>query len=135
MNKLLVERFAYTPWGTFGVLYMPEYMCYTVERPWLGNRVRVSCIPEGEYELKECMYFRGGYETYEILDVPDRTLIKIHIANTEDDVMGCIGVGTELGWVKGKWGITNSRQAFAEFKARAKDFKPEKIVVSQYLPQ
>ena len=61
MKKVLLERFAYSPMGTFGVLTVDDFECYTVERPWLDNKPRESCIPEGVYRLELGMYNRGGY--------------------------------------------------------------------------
>jgi hypothetical protein len=55
-ERIVLERFAYTPIGSFGRLMFPEFQCYTVERPWLDNKIRESCIPEGEYALKLGMY-------------------------------------------------------------------------------
>ena len=60
-------------------------------------------------------YNRGGYPAYELLDVPGRSLIKIHRANTMNDLLGCIGPGKDLGYIAGKWAVTHSRDAFGEF--------------------
>ena len=114
MNVTL-ERFAYAPVGTFGLLTLPEFRCFTVERPWLGNEVRVSCIPEGEYEMRLGRFNRGGYPAYELLDVPGRTLIKIHRGNTMNDLLGCIAPGRELGFVDNLWAVTNSTKAYGDF--------------------
>ena len=114
-DTVQLERFAYTPVGTFGRLYVPEFQCFTVERPWLNNAPKESCIPEGEYEIRLGQYNRGGYPAYEVVGVPDRTLIKIHIGNTMDDLLGCIALGKALGWVERKWAVTSSKKAFAEF--------------------
>lgn len=115
MKQVLLERFAYTPYGTFGRLIVDHFQCYTVERPWANNKVRKSCIPEGKYKLKLGMYNRGGYRAYELLDVPDRSLIKIHVGNTIDDVVGCIATGRELGFLRHKWGVIHSQFAFDAF--------------------
>lgn len=115
MKTITLERFAYTPMGTFGKLTMPEFSCYTVEKPWRDNKPFVSCIPEGEYDLKLGMYNRGGYPAYEVMNVPNRILIKIHVANTMDDVLGCIGPGLALGYVENKWAVTSSKAALKTF--------------------
>jgi hypothetical protein len=123
-DQIKLERFAYTPMGTFGRLMFPEFQCFTVERPWLDNKVRESCIPEGEYPIVLGRYNKGGYDAYEVMEVPGRTLIKIHIGNTIDDVIGCIAPGRALGTVYGKWGVTGSRPAFQKFMG-AMDGEPE----------
>lgn len=112
---ILLERFAYSPMGTFGRIIMEGFECYTVERPWAGNRPRESCIPEGTYRLAPCVFERGGYASFEILDVPDRSLIKIHVGNTKDDVLGCVALGRSLGLVGGMWAVTHSRAAFSDW--------------------
>jgi hypothetical protein len=114
-DVVLLERFAYSPFGVFGRIMLPEYECYTVERPWLANRPRVSCIPEGRYRLRLGTFNRGGYPAYELLEVPGRSLIKIHVGNTVDDVIGCIAIGKSLGYVDRKWAVTGSRKAYREF--------------------
>lgn len=83
--------------------------------------VRESCIPTGRYPLVLGVYNRGGYPAYELLDVPGRSLIKVHKGNTMDDVLGCIAPGTELGFMEtrkgtgAKWAVTASGQAFKAF--------------------
>jgi hypothetical protein len=116
-----VTRFAYTSMGVFGRLALPMtaeiegFECYTVERPWLDNRPRESCIPKGTYAMQLGTYHRGGYPAWELLRVPGRQLIKIHRANTMDDLLGCIGLGKDLGHVAGKWGVVRSREAYDEW--------------------
>lgn len=110
-----LERFAYTPFGTFGRLTLPEFRCFTVERPWLDNKPRISCIPVGEYPLVLGRFHRGGYDAYELLHVPDRSLIKIHVGNTMEDVVGCIAPGKHLGFIAGLWAVTDSREVYHDF--------------------
>lgn len=86
---------------------------FTVERPWLGNQVNVSCIPGGRYRLERSYYNRGDYACYEVMDVLGRTEIKFHIGNTIDDVQGCIAPGTSLGSISGKWAVNQSKKAFS----------------------
>jgi len=118
---LILERFAYTPMGTFGRLRMHEHEWYTVEKQWACNRPYESCIPEGDYELRRAHYYRGDYDTYEVWDVPGRTSILIHKANRARELLGCIALGTELGVIHdggpGEWAVMKSGEAFAEFMA------------------
>lgn len=126
---LNLERFAYTPMGTFGVLTMPEFRCYTVERPWEGNTPYVSCIPVGEYDLRESRFHRGGYDTYQLVDVPGRSLIKIHRANLSSDVQGCIGLGLSLGALDGEWAVFSSRKAHDQFMTICEAETPKRIQI------
>lgn len=115
LPMVVIER-AYTPLGTFGTLTLPSgVVLYTVERPWLDNRPRVSCIPEGEYECRPRQFFRGGYPASEILDVQGRSHILFHVANRPRDVEGCIGVGSRLGAVAGDWAVLDSKTGFRQF--------------------
>jgi hypothetical protein len=102
--------------GTFGKLHVPgEFECYTIERPWAQNRANVSCIPSGTYDLVLGRYNRGGYEAYEVVDVPGRELVKIHKANLATEVLGCIAPGFELGCLDGRWAVLRSLDAFDAF--------------------
>lgn len=113
-------RWADSPHGVFGTLTIPEFQCYTVERPWLNNQPRVSCIPAGLYKMRLGLY-HNKYSSYEIIDVPDRTLIKIHVANLYLDLLGCIGLGRDLGYfqtgeaTRKYWGVGPSTQTYEKF--------------------
>lgn len=115
MKEVLLERFAHTPIGVFGTLSVDGFECYTVERPWLDNKPRESCIPEGVYRLELGMYNRGGYPAYEIMNVPDRSLIKIHRGNNMSDVIGCVALGTGLWYYENLWSVSNSSGAMNGF--------------------
>ena len=44
----------YFPNGTNGeLLHLSNRVCFTIELPWKNNEPRVSCIPEGRYQLTE----------------------------------------------------------------------------------
>jgi len=114
----VLERFAYTPMGTFGVLRRGEHTWYTVERPWLANKSNISCIPEGCYSLRKYDSPTPGRGTvWQFNKVPHRTYIQIHKGNTMRDVVGCIAVGKELGIVNNEWAVQNSKVAFDELMA------------------
>lgn len=112
--EILLQRFAHSPMGVFGTLWLPENILYTVERPWLDNIPRWSCIPEGEYICKPRPYYRGGYNAIHVTNVPDRSYILMHKANVMHNVEGCIGVGTELGFINDMWAVKNSGNAFSQ---------------------
>ena len=118
MTRLFLVRYAYVPdQGTFGKLVIPtkHFACLTVEQDWEDNKPSVSCIPEGIYPMVLGMYHRGGYPAYELLEVPGRSLIKIHRANTMDDLLGCIGLGKKWGFINGKWGVASSKPTYQAF--------------------
>ena len=107
-----LERFAYTPFGTLGRLTYGDRTLFTVERPWLGNKAFESCIPEGVYTCRR--YSSARYpDTFQVLDVPERTYILFHAGNTAKDVQGCIALGLRLSGQN--CAVSKSRLAVAQF--------------------
>jgi hypothetical protein len=51
------------------------------------------CIPAGRYRAILSKSPHLGYICPELLDVPGRSEIRIHIANWPRDLLGCTGVG------------------------------------------
>ena len=81
----------YFPNGTNGVLYNDgTRICFTIELPWLNNKHRISCIPEGNYALEKKCSDHFGWHLI-LKDVPERSLILIHPANDAlKELKGCI---------------------------------------------
>tara|TARA_R110002167_G_scaffold138106_1_gene325229 strand:+ start:64 stop:492 length:429 start_codon:yes stop_codon:yes gene_type:complete len=129
-----LERFAYTPHGTFGILAYRDFECYTVERPWFDNEPNVSCIPEGTYTLELSRYNKGGYASYEIMNVFGRTDIMIHIGNSIVDVIGCVATGELLSFIEGRWAVGRSKNAYTEWMLAMEGVKSTGLIVSQYKP-
>ena len=90
----------------------------TIELPWKNNANDVSCIPEGTYK---CARYRrkNGQICWQLLKVPKRTAILVHVANTVNDLLGCIGIGLKkaifAGVVGNLIGVAVSRLAFNKF--------------------
>ena len=107
----------------------PLYKCYTIELPWKDNKSRVSCIPAGIYGVVTCKRSPHiQYEHYDILDVPNRDGIKIHIANYVRSLLGCVAVGKyQVDLDKdGIMDVAQSKQALTELMKVAGDsFKLE----------
>jgi hypothetical protein len=120
---ITLERFAYTPQGTFGRLSLDGFSCYTVEKPWNNNIAGLSCIPEGNYTLQkynspkfgEVFAVIGGTVSLFSDNEHARSTILIHPANVASDVEGCIGLGDSLGYAKGQWAVLNSSVTIKEF--------------------
>lgn len=127
MTDLLLTRFNYGPkevfhpcGGTFGTIELPSGLTlFTVERPWLGNKPFVSCVPTGQYGLKRRrspkvkMITDGRWETgFEITNVHGRSLVMLHPANWPDELNGCVGVGMAYGILNGRLGVERSQDAF-----------------------
>lgn len=115
--------------GVFGIMRIPSAstVLYTCEDDWKDNEKGKSCIPNGVYQLKRTVYHKHSIETFEVMNVPGRSRILVHPGNTEEDVEGCILVGTRRGTIrvardedtgekdKVKRAVVNSRAAFAQF--------------------
>jgi hypothetical protein len=81
----------YYPEGTNGmILYQGRLMTYTIELPWKNNLARVSCIPEGRYELVKRWSLKFDRHLL-LMNVPQRNSILIHPANDAmHELKGCI---------------------------------------------
>lgn len=106
--------------GTWGRFIVPFHdILFSIERPWRDNAPQVSCIPDGQYVLRRTLYHKGGYEVFEVCDVPGRSRILIHPANVDTDVEGCIGLGTRRGWLNvhgvDQRAVVQSQVAFHKF--------------------
>lgn len=91
------------------------FECHTVERPWANNAPNISCIPEGDYMLVPRWFYRRGYMTWEVTNVPHRSLILFHKGNLAIHVEGCIALGTRRGALGHQWAVLHSGRAFKEF--------------------
>ncbi|WP_028666579.1 DUF5675 family protein [Runella zeae] len=89
--NLILNRLQASELGTNGEITVEgKHVCYTIERPWLDNQRRISCIPTGRYQLKPRFSQKFKYHLI-LLDVPGRDLILIHPANDAiKELNGCI---------------------------------------------
>jgi hypothetical protein len=127
MKHVRLERLLFGPAGTFGKMAIDDtgFSCWTVERPGFPfvseNEAGLACIPAGEYAIKLGVFHRNtptpvdDYPAYEVLNVPGRSLIKIHKANFPTDVKGCIGLGMNLGELNGHPAVLSSSGAYDAF--------------------
>jgi len=147
-NNLILERFAWCPEGTYGVLKFPDGTeFFTCERPWRGNEAFVSCIPVGVYYLEQryspvVQRTSGGEfaEGWEVTDVVDREYIMLHPGNWPEDVEGCIAVGKRFAITqnrKGKWSnsVLDSREAFREIMAKMAEYNTWTLDIRTYFPE
>lgn len=77
--------------GTNGELWCGEqFVCHTIELPWLENKRSISCIPEGTYKLGKRFVEKFQWHLI-LLNVPYRKWILIHPANNaKAQLRGCI---------------------------------------------
>jgi len=95
MEILLVRN--YFEEGTNGALFIKNnFLGFTIELPWIGNKKNESCIPEGSYILKA--RFSKKFNHHLVLEnVTNRSLILIHPANyAKVELRGCIAPVTHL---------------------------------------
>ncbi len=93
--------------STPGKFFLPDgsFLVHSLERPWLNNQRKVSCIPPGRYQLKKRYSQKFGWHLW-LQDVPGRSLILIHTANYVRQLQGCIAPGLRKGEpLKGDSGI------------------------------
>jgi len=97
---------------TIGKLgYDNELICCTIERPWLDNKVNVSCIPAGQYKIRLVNSPKFG-RTFKVCDVKGRTHILFHKANKASELHGCIAPVTSYGILSGEWAGFSSKRAY-----------------------
>ena len=112
-----ITRFDPGPYeGTPGSLVLKDGRSYrTLELPWKDNENNVSCIPEGTYKLRvrpASESHKFNYDHIEVLGVPGRDKILIHIGNYLRNTDGCVLVGLWSSWQNNKWIVNSSRIAF-----------------------
>lgn len=87
------------PAGCFGVLLHHGYpFAVTLERTYeLPGGDQMVKIPPGVWSLQSRYFHRGGYDSYEVVNVPGHSLLLLHKGNAEDDSEGCILIGRRFG--------------------------------------
>lgn len=120
---MLELKRAYLDNCTIGKMYFKgEFVCYTVERPWLNNEKGVSCIPAGVYSLEpytsskyfDCFFLGNKNLGVGLLETFQRTYILIHPANYASELEGCIAPGLDLH--PSTWGVSQSRVAMDKLR-------------------
>ena len=78
--NLLIIRDTFTEVSTIGNLYLDgEWLCDTLELPYLDNQRNISCIPAGQYKVRLRLPRESATRDYIHLlvkDVPDRDYIN-----------------------------------------------------------
>ena len=118
MKKITLQRVAGNDVCTTGVMvYNYRPFCVTLEKPWMGNKPDISCIPAGTYMVEKAMSPARGYEVWWVREVPDRDSIQIHRGNVAGDTAGCILVGEKFEPIGTAEAIQESGQAWKELDA------------------
>lgn len=69
------------------------YVFKTLELAWKNNQSNISCIPPGQYQCRWTFSPHFQKYTYEVMNVPNRYGIRIHAANFNKELLGCIALG------------------------------------------
>ena len=123
MRKVALTRILDNGVQTEGKITFGDKSWCTLELPFKNNESNVSCVPAGNYP---CKWTRSGrlsvlhgsdFYTYEILNVPERSGIRIHSANSFFQLKGCISLGESWADINadGFADAINSRKAVDEF--------------------
>lgn len=125
--NMSVLRTKYLSDGVFGVMRSEDgqFQVDTIEHAYFQSGITGGTwapkIPAGTYTCERRFSPHFGYEVFEITKVPNCTYIEIHIANTENDVHGCIGLGESLGTLNGLDAVLQSGIAFRDFMMIQRD--------------
>ena len=116
MSDFKLVRVATGPGGAFGVLLhggLP--FAVTLERVFDEKGEKSPIVPVGLYVCTRTVFYKYGYDTYEITEVPGHTRILFHRGSMEADSAGCVLVADTY---QDTW-IANSKVGFSKFMDRA----------------
>jgi len=113
---IILVRYSESQIGTRGKLIttdkngnLKEF--HTLEKQWKNNQNQISCIPTGKYPISFEYSPSFKQNLWELKNVPNRNEIKIHPANKESQLLGCIALGKTIT----PSGIGLSKKAIEEF--------------------
>ena len=118
--NLKIQRYLQNPTVTLGNFYREDgtKICKTLELPWLNNQHGISCIPAAPYTVELTDHPIHGW-VFQVMNVPDRDDILLHIGNFPKDTHGCILLGLRVG--DDGHSIENSSSAFDAFMKEMAD--------------
>lgn len=95
------------------------FTCQTLELPWRDNKNNISCIPKGTYDVRWTFSPKFMRYTYQVMNVPNRSGIRIHAGNYYYNYLGCIGLGRTLADLNkdGQTDITSTQATVKAFEA------------------
>jgi len=110
----------------------PTFSSLSLERGWMNNQNKISCVPIGLYELKLEYSDRFKKELWELKGVPNRTECKFHSANYWDQLEGCIALGLRYKLVNNDnyRDVTNSADTMLAFHFALKDYKEAMLMIT-----
>ena len=101
--------------GTFGtVCICTQAFCNCLELPDRLNNANISNIPPRQYPCKKIESSKFG-ETFQVMDVPGRSMILFHSGNLISDSRGCLILAESFGKLNGNRAVLNSGNTFKRF--------------------
>ena len=107
--------------GTFGVWAIcSQVFCVTLEPSDKLNERNISSIPAQQYQ---CIRIRSPQfgETFEIIDIPNRSHVLLHAGNVARHTQGCVILAQYFGKLQGDRAVRNSGATFRKFMEIMKD--------------
>jgi hypothetical protein len=100
------------------------HLTETLELNWRDNRRNISCIPEGNYEIRKRKSKKFDYH-FTVKDVPNRSYILLHPGTKPTQSKGCILlVGKEN--LNGRDLLDNLLEEFGSNKIKMKISSPKR---------
>lgn len=125
MFKVTIDRKQSFPSSLGGDLYVNgDYICRTLELAWWWNAENKSCVPRGSYHAFIRHDKKDGWRI-QLVGVPGRTGVQIHIGNYPRDTTGCVLVGERYT----PDAIWNSDEAYKKLEAAYRDHNGESVIV------
>lgn len=118
--------------GTLGILKVnKEIFCCTLEPNDMENTPYISSIPAQQYTCKR--YSSSKYpNTFQIMDVPNRSKILFHPGNKIKDTAGCILLGKMFYDLAYDRGIANSGATFNRFISTMEPYSEFHLTIHEF---
>ena len=133
-QDITIQRIYSTDYGfggcTLGYLAIDgDIICYTLELPWRDNKTDTSSIPAGKYEAYVRTDGKKGWRL-EMVHVPSRYNIQIHVGNYTSDIIGCtlVGMFASMDYCE----VYNSRTALNILRKKLDPLLGRKITITYY---
>ena len=137
MKTIIITRYSQDENQTLGSCVVkdednnPLFVSLSLERGWVNNEKRISCVPVGEYfvELEHSNKFKKYL--WEIKNVPNRSECKFHSANYWYQLNGCIALGLRLKKINSDnyYDISNSSNTMKAFHQALKGEIKVKLII------
>lgn len=88
---------------------------YAIELPWKNNQPDISSVPVGKYK-GILRYDHQDAWRIELVGVPNRKNVQIHVGNYVADSQGCVLVGADVD-VDKLCVVKNSKKAYSQLKS------------------